>query len=168
MAPVPTSILQNVRNSGRYPIEAKGGNKVIDNDDIVFDILDTEEVAPVVSQSRQITTHLNPSCIGRCKCPAVVHAHFLEVRRRKHTATTLGSLFVCDVATLALTERKGFLIFDLDKTWCDLQGKKLRVYADRKDTEPIAVVDLNDVESIKRGTGTSESTFLVWLACSFR
>jgi hypothetical protein len=162
MAPVPTSILQNVRNSGRYPIEAKGGNKVIDNDDIVFDILDTEEVAPVVSQSRQITTHLNPSSIGRCICPAVVRAHLSGAfRRREYTATTLASSFVRDVAILALTERKGFLIFDLDKTWCDLQGKKLRVYADRKDSEPIAVVDLNDVESIKRRTGTSESTFLV-------
>lgn len=66
IAPVPVSLLRNVRNTaGQYDENVKGNSHVfIDNDDLVFDIVDTEEITPNATSTRGLTAHLTPGSIG--------------------------------------------------------------------------------------------------------
>lgn len=65
IAPVPVSLLRNVRNTAGHDENVKGNSHVfIDNDDLVFDIVDTEEITPTATSTRGLAAHLTPGSIG--------------------------------------------------------------------------------------------------------
>ena len=74
MAPIPLSLLQNVRNQTSGSVEKRGAKPetFVDNDDLVFDIIATEEIAPQTSTQRTVLSQLAPSSVSMSPFPFAI------------------------------------------------------------------------------------------------
>lgn len=52
-------------------------------------------------------------------------------------------------------------MYEYDKIWCELQSRTLKVFAERKDTEPVFTLDLSTATKIMRDNAESPNSITV-------